>query len=88
MFGYFVYIGEVLAPVLLIIGLWTRAAALLVIANMSVAIALAHRNELFTLGPTGGWAIELQALYWLGALAILLLGAGRLSVGGVHGRFN
>ena len=88
MLGYAVYIGEVLAPVLLIVGLWTRAAALVVGVNMGVAVALAHRGDVFKLGPTGGWAIELQALYLLGAVAIALLGAGALSVGGARGRWN
>jgi putative oxidoreductase len=83
-----VYVGEVLAPLLLIAGLWTRAAALLVVANMLVALGLAHRDELFSLGDSGGWAIELQAMYLLGAAAIALLGAGRLSLGGESGRFN
>jgi uncharacterized membrane protein YphA (DoxX/SURF4 family) len=32
--GYFVYVGEVLAPLLLVVGLWTRAAALIVAINM------------------------------------------------------
>ena len=86
--GYGVYIGEVLAPVLLIVGLWTRAAALLVVINMVVAGARAHRADVFRLGDTGGWAIELQALYLLGAAAIALLGAGALSVGGAQGRWN
>ena len=88
MLAYAVYIGEVLAPMLLIVGLWTRAAALVVVANMVVAIALAHRGDVFKLGTTGGWAIELQALYLLGAAAIALLGAGALAVGGARGRWN
>jgi len=60
---------------------------------MLVAIALAHTDEVFTLGAQGGWAIELQALYLFGAVAIALLGAGRLSAGGTErpggiGRWN
>lgn len=83
-----VYVGEVLAPLLLIFGVWTRAAALVVVVNMLAAIALAHLPELASLGKTGGWAIELQALYLFGAASIALLGAGRLSVGGLSGRWN
>jgi putative oxidoreductase len=87
--GYLVYVGEVLAPVLLIIGLFTRPAALIVVANMLVAIYLVHMGELATLNPqSGGWAIETQALFLFGALAIAFLGAGRLSVGGEYGRWN
>ncbi|WP_119155512.1 DoxX family protein [Caldimonas tepidiphila] len=86
--AYGVYIGEVIAPLLMIVGLWTRAAALVVVANMIVAVALVHAGELFTLGKQGGWALELQGLFLFGALAVALLGAGRYSVGGANGRWN
>jgi len=82
------YIGEVLAPLLLIIGIYTRAAAIIVMVNMVVAIALAHSAELFQLGKTGGWALELQGMFLFGALAIVLLGAGRYSVAGKTGVMN
>lgn len=87
-FAYLVYIGEVLAPALVIIGLWTRPAALVIFINMIVGIALVHAGELLQLNKTGGWAIELQAMFLFGALAIALLGAGRYSLGGAGGRYN
>lgn len=78
-----VYVGEVLAPVLLIIGIYTRWAALAVAINMLFAIFLAHSQQIFTLSDRGGgWAIELQGLFLFGAIAVALLGAGRYSVGG------
>jgi putative oxidoreductase len=86
--GYLVYVGEVLAPVLLIIGLWSRAAALIVAVNMVVAVWLAHSTQLTELGRSGGLALELQAFYFLTAMAILLLGAGKFSVGGPNGKLN
>lgn len=86
--AYLVYIGEVLAPLLLIAGLWTRLAALLVMANMAVAVLLVHLGQFGQLASTGGWALELQASYFFTALAIALLGAGRYSVGGRNGRLN
>jgi len=87
--GYLVLIGEVLAPLLLIVGLWTRVAALLVAANMVVAVWLVHMKELFMLSSsTGAYALELQALFFFGAIALALLGAGRFSLGGARGRFN
>ena len=86
--GYLVYAGEVLAPVLLICGLWTRAAALLVAINMAVAVLLAHSAQLGELTRSGGWALELQAFYFFTAVAIMLLGAGRFSVGRAAGRLN
>ena len=87
-FGYFVYVGEVLAPLLLIAGLWTRAAAAIVAINMVVAVLLVHMNQLFTLSKTGGWALELLGMFFFTAVAVALLGAGRYSVGGVNGKWN
>lgn len=86
--GYGVYIGEVVAPVLVLVGLWTRPAALVIAINMVVAIALVHMGELTQLGKQGGWALELQGMYLFGALAVALLGAGRFSVGGINGKWN
>src|SRR5690606_17608046 len=87
-FGYLVYVGEVVAPLLVIVGLWTRIAALIVAINMLFAIGLVHTNELFVLTKSGGWALELQGMYLFTAIALMLLGAGRFSVGGARGRFN
>ena len=87
-FGYLVYVGEVLAPILLIVGLWTRPAALVVAVNMVVAVALAHSHQIFNLGKNGGWELELQGMFLFTAVAIAFLGAGRLSVGGINGRWN
>jgi putative oxidoreductase len=86
--GYAVYIGEVVAPALLIVGLFTRPAALVIAINMVVAIWLAHSSQLFTLGKTGGWTLELQGLFLFGAIAVAFLGAGRFSIGGIAGKYN
>jgi putative oxidoreductase len=86
--GYLVYIGEVVAPLLMLFGVFTRAAALVVAVNMIVALLLVHSSQFFTINETGGWALELQGMYLGAALAVALLGAGRYSVGGTAGRFN
>lgn len=86
--AYGVYLGEVVGPLLVILGVYTRLGGLLMLGNMVAALALAHQAELFDIGPMGGWAIELQGLFLFGALAIMLLGAGRYSVGGINGRYN
>jgi putative oxidoreductase len=86
--GYLVYVGEVVAPLLILVGLFTRAAALVVVINMIVALLLVHTSQFFTLNNTGGWALELQGLYLGAAVAVALLGAGRYSLGGAAGRFN
>ena len=78
--AYGVYVGEVIAPILLLIGFRARIAALIVAFNMLFAIATAHSQEIFTLGKSGGWGIELPALFLLGAIAIFFLGAGRYAM--------
>ena len=86
--GYGVYVGEVVAPLLILIGLFTRPAALVVAFNMVVAVLLVHTGQLFSRNETGGWALELQGMFFIAALAVALLGAGRYSAGGASGRFN
>ncbi len=76
--AYLVFVGEVVAPILLIIGYQAKLAALLVVINMVVAILLAHAGQIFTISEMGGGAaIELQMLFLAGALAIFGLGAGK-----------
>ena len=75
--AYGVFVGEIVAPLMIIIGYYTRIGALLIVANMLVAIVLAHAGELFALTSHGGWAIELQAFYLFTALALVFLGPGR-----------
>jgi putative oxidoreductase len=80
--GYAVYVGEVLAPLMVIAGWYSRLGAALIAINMLFAIGLAHRGELFALGSSGGWAIELQGMFLFTAIAVALLGPGRFSING------
>lgn len=86
--GYGVYIGEVVAPLMILVGFYARPAALIVAVNMIVAVLLVHTSQFFTLNETGGWALELQGMFFFGAVAVALLGAGRFSLGGTANRFN
>ena len=87
-FGYLVYVGEVLAPILVIVGFLTRPAAAIIAINMIFAVYLVHLGQLFELTKQGGWALELQGMYFFTAVAIALLGAGRYSVQGAGSRWN
>jgi putative oxidoreductase len=72
--AYGVYVGEVLAPLMVILGIYPRPAALAMAVNMLFAVGLAHASQIAQLNPkTGGYALELQALFFFGALAIALL---------------
>jgi putative oxidoreductase len=86
--GYLVYVGEVLAPILLIVGAWTRPAAIVVAINMVVAVWLVGMGRLFSINQYGGYALEVEAMFLFTAIAVALLGAGRYSIGGVSGRWN
>ena len=80
--SYFVYLGEVVAPVLIILGVFTRIGGALVVVNMIVAILLVHTSMLVGLDATGGYVLELQMFYLFCGLAVALLGAGRFAVTG------
>ena len=70
--GYGVLLGEVVAPLMVLSGLFVGPAALVMAFNMVVAVAMAHTGDLFHMGKMGGYALELQALYLLGSVAIAL----------------
>jgi putative oxidoreductase len=80
--AYGVYLGEVVAPLLVILGILTRVGGILIFLNMAIAIFLANMGELGSLNQGGGWAVELPVLYMLGGLAIFCLGPGKYAVGG------
>ncbi|WP_438465001.1 DoxX family protein [Marinomonas sp. PE14-40] len=77
---YGVFIGELFAPLMLIIGFQSRIAGLLIAGNMLFAIGLVHMTEIFSINNTGGWALELQGFYLLSGLVIALLGSGRYAI--------
>lgn len=86
--AYGVYLGEVVGPILVILGLFSRIGGALIAINMIVAVLLAGLGHLLALNPMGGYALELEAFYLFGAVTIILLGAGGFSLGGSHGRWN
>lgn len=79
-FAYLVFLGEIVAPVLLIIGYKTRIGAALIIATMIIAISLAYPSQWFALSKVGALAMENQYLFIFSSLAIILLGAGKYSI--------
>ena len=75
--AYGVLIGEVLAPCLIIVGVLTRPAALVLALTMVAAWLMVGTSETWHLDETGAWAIESLIYFFISALAIALLGAGR-----------
>ncbi|MBO1112854.1 DoxX family protein [Bordetella petrii] len=86
--AYGAYIGEVVGPLLVILGLYSRLGALFIAINMIVAILLVHTAQLSGVTQQGGWALELQGMFLFSALAVAFMGAGRFAVGGAGGRWN
>ena len=79
-FAYAVYLGEVVAPTLIIIGFWTRLSAFVGVMTSIVIVILMHSANLFSLTKTGAWIIEPIATFLVGFLAIMLLGSGKYAI--------
>lgn len=79
--AYGVFVGEIVAPVLIIVGVLTRPAALIYAFNLLVATLLTGMGRFFSLTDVGAWALETEALYFFGGLSLMLLGAGRYAFG-------
>jgi putative oxidoreductase len=78
--AYGVYIGEILAPILLIIGFKTRLAALILVINVVFIIIVAHSSSIFALSQHGGLALENIYFYLFSSIAVFFLGGGKYSV--------
>jgi putative oxidoreductase len=74
----FAILSDLICSLLVVIGLGTRWAALIIAINTGAAFALVHKFALS--GPHSG---ELALLFCAGALAIVIAGPGRYSVDGV-----
>jgi putative oxidoreductase len=70
--------AEVICSALLVVGFFTRFAALALAVTMGTAFLLVHKASL-TMGPGSG---ELAFTYLAGFLALVFTGAGRYSVDG------
>ena len=75
-----VYVGEILAPICIIFGLWTRVSAIVYAGSIALAVAIVHGRDFARLAPTGAWAAELWVFYILCPVVIALLGGGRFSL--------
>lgn len=87
-FSFGVFLGEILGPILMIIGYQARLGAFLVALDMLIAILLVHAGDLTRMNELGGWMVELNMLYLLGALCVIFLGSGRYSLTKGKGAFD
>ncbi|WP_336797794.1 DoxX family protein [Erwinia aphidicola] len=78
--AYGAYFGEVVAPVMIIVGLLIRPAAFVIAVNLVVATLLVKTGAVWDRTSVGAWALEGEAFYFFGALAVMFLGAGRFTL--------
>lgn len=79
--SYGVYIGEVVAPVLIIMGIFSRVGAFLLLCTCCVILYTAFSTDLLALNSkTGGFSAELVYLYISGAICILFCGSGKYAI--------
>ena len=71
----FALFSDAICSLLILFGLATRLAALVVVINLTVAFSLVHKFAFF--GPHNG---ELAFVYIGGCLALVLAGGGRFSL--------
>jgi len=74
-----VIFSEVFCALLLVLGLFTRVAALVLVISMSVAVFLAQKGQSLEVR-------ESALLYLTAFFSVLLVGPGRISVDGMMGK--
>jgi len=74
--AWFALVGEVIAPILLIMGVLTRVAGIIVALQMAAIMLVAHTTDIASFLPLGGYALELQAMYMFAGVTIACLGSG------------
>lgn len=87
--AYGVYVGEVVTPLLMMIGLFTRPAALIFAFNMIAAVGLAHSGDFLAFNDrSGAPVLELQYFYFFTAIALAFTGSGKYAVSKGKGKFD
>ncbi|MFA9191478.1 DoxX family protein [Flavobacterium sp. FZUC8N2.13] len=78
--SYGVYITEIVAPILILVGFRTRLAAAVYVFGALFALFLVHAAQLFLLNQNGGWELELLGLYIAGGITLFFTGGGKTAI--------
>ncbi|MCD8213275.1 MAG: DoxX family protein [Campylobacter sp.] len=79
--AYFAYLGEVVAPLMIAFGIFSRIGSLLVIAtSFTILYSFNGLGNLFALTTVGGFKAELLYLYIAISLCLLFTGSGKYAV--------
>lgn len=74
------YVGEVAAPVALILGYRTRLMAPIITFNMLMAIYTVNLPKIDKREDSGAWGLEVQAFYLFGGLVLFYTGGGKYAI--------
>lgn len=78
--SYGVLVGEIVAPLAMLIGFRTRIASGIFFINTLVAFLVARTGDIFVLNSFGGWSLDLLFMFMMGAVILALNGAGKWAV--------
>ncbi|HSZ32985.1 MAG TPA: DoxX family protein [Puia sp.] len=74
-----VILAELFCSMLLVLGLFTRIVAFIIVINLSVAVFIYHNGQ-----PLKN--VDLGAIYLTNVFTIMILGPGKVSVDGMMGK--
>ena len=77
--AYGVYLGEIIAPIMIILGIFCRIGALLVLGLCGIILYVAY-PDLTAMNSHGGFKAEILYLYIGISFCLLITGGGRFSV--------
>lgn len=77
---YGVFVGEIIAPILILVGYRTRLISLIFAFNMLCALVMMRMGDFFSLNSNGGWSIDLLMIYLLGGLVLYFTGPGKFAL--------
>ena len=77
--AYGVYLGEIVAPVMIILGIFCRIGALLVLGLSGIILYVAY-PDLTAMNSHGGFTAEILYLYIGISLCLLATGGGRFAI--------
>ncbi|MBM1107792.1 DoxX family protein [Aurantibacter crassamenti] len=75
-----IFIGEIVAPLMLMMGFRTRLAGLIFSFNCLVAIVMAQTQNIFKLNQFGGWSLDLLFIYLMAGIVFYVSGAGKYAL--------
>ena len=79
--AYSSYVGEVVAPIMIILGIFSRIGALLVIGtSLTIMYAYNGLGNLLELTNVGGFKAEILYLYIALSLCIIFSGSGKYAI--------